>query len=290
MSGGRGPHREGLRAGMIGWPVIAVLVAMSGVMAALQLAASIMLLALHGAAGPRGAGSLAGLIGLAVFLFVLSVAVEFLRARCVCRAGLEFVRLVYSRRPGFSLLKRADRLAWLADLERVRRFVIQPGSSAIFDALWLPVWIAAAAVVHPKLGIFSGSGVFLIIGATLFAQQRVNRACGRATRRGRADSSRETLLSSDAELRFALRSTAKGLLFFLQACGLGLAIFFVIDGAMDAGALVASSLILGRTFVSLDAALALWPSFIAAHESYSRLAPHWRSAREVFDGREPKEA
>jgi ABC-type protease/lipase transport system fused ATPase/permease subunit len=58
----------------------------------------------------------------------------------------------------------------------------------------------------------------------------------------------------------------------LQSGGLAVGALLVIEGAMSPGALIASSIILGRIFACFDAGIAHWRDFSAARESHDRIA------------------
>lgn len=287
------------------WPLLAALFAASGVIAALQLAASLTPLAVYDTVLPsRSLLALASVVCLALSLYLLFTILDFLRARVLYRAGLDFVRVLERGALAPSAPEGQLRLERLADVEHVARFLTQSGPAALVDVLWLPAWLIAAAVLHPALGVYSGGVVLLLIGLALSGERPAHKATHGIleTQRQRhalalgmlgalpfpADGAKPAgyrrrwralsrfhygLTAQAAEHALAARALGKGVRLMLQSAGLGLATLLVIDGSIGPGGLVASSLILGRTFALLDAALAHWRSFVAARDSYSRLLP-----------------
>lgn len=281
--------------------VIRVL-AVSGLLALLQLSASLYVLVVYDQVLPSGSvPALAWLTGLAGALHVAFAGLDAIRARMVCRAGLRFVEHVEGRLLS-ALADRSLGFSFLDDVERVRRFMTGAGPCAAFDLLWLPAFLAVAFFLHPVLGMFACSGVAVLASATFLAERR-SRMGGRRLQQARhtryvlawdlhaglAGAERrarwqDAALSWDALSRcysertlhtaeHALFSQAfgKGLRLVLQSAGFGVGALLAVEGLLSAGGLVASSLVLARTFACLDGALAHWHAFVAAHESCQRL-------------------
>lgn len=288
-------------------PLAAGLVALSGVLTALQLSTSLFVLHLYDHVLPsRSPAALAGLVGLMLALHAGFALLDLVRARALCRAGLAFVQDLDRRvldaleagaaRPGFEAL---------GDVDRVGRFLTNPGPAAFLDVVWLPACLAALCLMHPVLALFGAAGVVLLGGLAVTAEARSRKTAKRiagAERRRlalvpavRAGSARRwhalskstyRLKGKAAEQALAVGALGKGLRLMLMSGGLGLGALLVISEAMSAGALVASSVILGRIFASLDCALAHWRSFVAARESYRRLVaifPAERAAPDLSD-------
>jgi ABC-type protease/lipase transport system fused ATPase/permease subunit len=188
------------------------------------------------------------------------------------------------------------------DVERVGRFLCSAGPAAFFDVLWLPAFIASVFFLHPALGFFAVSVVVVLIGLSVVAEarsrepgkklgrvrleryalQREFNGTGRlrgdaadgphfARRWRRLSGGYFHLLGQSQERAHALSALGKSLRAIMQSVGLGLGALLAIEGAISAGALVASSVLVGRTFACLDAALAHWPNFVAARDSSLRL-------------------
>ncbi len=281
------------------WPFLAGVVAVSGLITGLQVVASFALLNINDAAiRSQGLAVLAAALALASSLYLLFALLDYLRARILCRTGLEFVRELERRT--FAMPSSGGRgpLERLADLECITRFLAHAGPLAFFDVFWLPLWLLAAVLLHPAIGCFAMMGMLFLLAFTIGAEAwtpRASRGIARTQRRRFAlaagpsrafeacrDPRRRWLRLSQfhyrlimhaAERAHACRSMARGARLMLQTTGTGLATLLAIDGCLSAGGVFAASLIVGRMFASLDAALVHRRSFFAARESYLRLLP-----------------
>jgi ABC-type protease/lipase transport system fused ATPase/permease subunit len=276
---------------------------LSGLLNVLQLTVSLSVLRIYDHVLPgRNLAALAVLTGAVFVLHALFALVDLARSRLLSRAGISFLQALDGRaleaiRAGVP--RRG--LAAVHDVERVARFLANAGPSAFFDILWVPIFLVAAFCLHPALGGFAGAGLMIVAGVAVAAESRGRNAARRISRlqylrfavvrdaEAAAAScgslQRSDLVacwnavsrsyydlksrSADRELKFA--ALGKGLRLMLQSGGLALGALLVVEGAMSAGGLVASSVIMGRMFVSLDTALAHWRSFVVARTSYARL-------------------
>ena len=288
-----------------GWrfPLLRVLM-LTGLLAVLQLTTSFYMLVVYDQALPSGSVTvLAVLTGGALVLHAVFAGLDLARARLVCRAGLDFAQTL--DRHVLSVFEaKGDAVcgALLDDVERVRRCLTGAGPCAAFDVLWLPALVVAVFLLHPTLGLFAFA-VTLLLGRLAFAATRRARAaeseiaCARlhraalvrdlaAAERCSGDRARRAEIARrwrhlsrfHAETTFACGERAlavaafgKGLRLMLVTAGFGLGALLAIKGALSPGALVASSLLLGRIFVILDAALGHWRSLTVARESYARI-------------------
>jgi ATP-binding cassette subfamily C protein len=86
---------------------------------------------------------------------------------------------------------------------------------------------------------------------------------------------RSSAVSQLAEAQFAgSRFTAAGrfLRLFVQSAALGLGALLAIEGDLSAGAIIASSIVVGRALQPVDSLIAGWSSLTAAHAALLRLA------------------
>lgn len=307
VGGGEGRSRGLLRAnrrarGLLRRRLDGTLVAqallLSGALAALQLSAALYTLAVCDLVLPaRDIAALVLLTGLVLGQHGLVALVEAMRARVLCRAGLALA--AGCDRDALALLAARDMRSGLApieDAERIGCFLARGGPPALCDALWLPAFVAAAFVLHPALGAFAAIGSLALFGLAAAAErltrggaERLARAQQRRARavrdlcaagplqhdrarRWQALTGTYRRLAADAAVRLAVAvALGRGLRGMLQSAGFGLGAWLVIDGALSPGALIASSLILGRAFSALDGALAHWRTLLAVRRSYRRL-------------------
>jgi ATP-binding cassette, subfamily C, bacterial exporter for protease/lipase len=192
--------------------------------------------------------------------------------------------------------------AGLKDIADLRGFIGGEGVLAFLDAPWAPVFIGFIWLVHPALGTLAVAGaVILFVGAlandvlTRTPQQKVGIALRRShtaaqqyvdsaetitplgmtgavlarwqerQRGARADQQRL------AETTAAILSTSRALRIGLQVMILGLGAYYVLQGNLTPGAMIAASIILGRALAPIERSIGAWRSFISARTAYRNL-------------------
>jgi len=277
------------------------MLALSGLLTLLQLAATFYVLAVYDQALPsRSLTTLGALTALMLGLHTLFAVLDVMRSRLMLRASLVLVRVLDRRLVASPRRGRSHTSASFGDVERVSRFLCGGGPAAFLDVVWLPAFVAAVFYLHPVLGVFAVLGVVLLTALSVFAEstfrepgQRLGRV--RLERHALQRALQETgcsgheagpqfgrrwrllsrgycdLIWQSQERRHAMTALGKALRAILQSAALGLGALLAIEGAISAGALVASSVLVGRTFACLDGALAHWPAFVAARVSSLRL-------------------
>lgn len=190
----------------------------------------------------------------------------------------------------------------LRDLETVRTFLTGPGVFAILDAPWVPIFLAVIFFVHPSLGWIATIGAFILFGLAL-ANEMITRdplaqASGQSQRtthqaetavrnadmisamgvlpnlvsRWNRDNSRMIALQALASRRGgAITATAKFMRFAIQMGVLGTGAFLAVQQEISPGAMIASSIIMGRALAPVEQAIGAWKSMVAARGSYARL-------------------
>lgn len=253
-------------------------------------------------------GSLSTLLFLsliAIGALALMSALDHLRSRALSLLGdwLErrFGPPMLERMVDGALLGRGERTEILRDLGTVRA-VLGNGVTFLFDAPWVPVYLALIYLLHPMLGhVALGSAVLLF--ALALANDRVtrsalreassasNRALGTAesalrnaeaveamhllpglTRRWERDHARALELQERAHRRGAvLLNLTKFLRQIVQVVILGTGAWLAVRHEMSGGAMMASSIVVGRALSPVEQAIGGWRQVSAGREALRRL-------------------
>ncbi len=190
----------------------------------------------------------------------------------------------------------------LRDLAQVQSFLSSQGLTALFDAPWTPAFLAMIWLLHPTLGMFAtGSVIFLVLisalnewltrnstqaasAAQIIALQQADmtirnaevvRAMGMIF-----GLTEKWKVTNDAFLSDTLQGAQRGAAivgftkfarYFVQSATLGLGAYLVIIGEATGGAMIASSILLGRALAPLEVILGSWRSLSATRIAYGRM-------------------
>ena len=257
----------------------------------------------------RSEATLAALLGLVAFLYLMMGVLDHARTRITSRIGARFQEdldgRVFSaalrrqtRRPGDPVAQTAQR-----DLESIQRLLAAPVFLALFDLPWTVLFIAAIFLFHPLLGLVATVGGAILVVATI-ANQRATAAPGMrmqgaslaadrladqlrdeadavhslGMRRGgfarwqtrRRMALREGLSHSDLGGGFLVFSRTFRL--FLQSAILGVGAWLVLQSQLTPGAMIAASILLGRALAPIDSAIGQWAMVQRASDGWRRLA------------------
>ncbi|MCP5036893.1 MAG: type I secretion system permease/ATPase [Rhodobacteraceae bacterium] len=258
--------------------------------------------------GSRSEETLLALFILMGFLFAAMGMLDFLRGRVLARIGITFQNRLETRVFAAVLAKashspRPDQVAnSLRDLDAVQKLVGSPVFAAAYDIPWTPVFLAGILIFHPWLGmlaLFGGLVLILIttlnqlltqnpaarsnaamINAELLALQLKNeaemvRSLGmqeagfQRWQMARAKAAEASLQHSDRGGRFTTMS--KTFRMFLQSAMLGLGAYLVLQNQVSAGAMIASSILLGRALAPVDLAIGQWQMVQGARKGWQAL-------------------
>ncbi|WP_133635187.1 type I secretion system permease/ATPase [Halomonas ventosae] len=247
------------------------------------------------------------LLTLAVlFLFIVMGLLEGVRARVLVRVGNRLeTRLDEGLHQSMvaRALRQATPSAWpLDDLAALRQALAGGGLVALFDTLWVPLYLALLFLFHPWLGTFALlSGCVLLL--LLLLAERLTRgllqAAGneQATARGRVethlrhaevlqgmgmgpalgrrwrgDQRRCQAAQSRASDRAGLLSGLTRVLRLLfQSLILGLGALLVLDEQITPGMMIAASILMGRALAPVDQMASHWRDLVNARSAYHRL-------------------
>ncbi|MEM8627917.1 MAG: type I secretion system permease/ATPase, partial [Pseudomonadota bacterium] len=250
------------------------------------------------------------LIALTVLVGVLYAGfwlLEVVRGGLLQRVGARFERHVVQ--PVFEAavtfgLRDQGRLADqpLRDARSVRQFITSPALTAIYDAPFSPLFLAAIFLMHAWLGWLALGGAAILICLAIaneVATRRAFRETGEATLQAQAALSaivrnvevveamgmRRPLQArwqtanaqaDGASLRAGDRngtfsSTIKAFRLFLQSAMLGLGAYLAVGQEITPGVMIAASIILGRALAPIEQGVGQWRGFIGARDAWGRL-------------------
>ena len=191
----------------------------------------------------------------------------------------------------------------LADLGSVRAFVGGNGINALFDAPWLPLFLAVIWVMHPWLGAVALAGAVVLFSLAVLnevltrAPMRENREAAQrerdtadalirnaesvralgmgATLMGRWQALHAVTLSRQgaAEERSAtLLGITKAARQILQVLLLGVGAWLVLQNELTGGGMIAASILMGRALAPVEQAIGAWKQFVAARAGWRGIA------------------
>lgn len=269
--------------------------------------------------GSRSEETLIALTLLVAFLYGMMALLDYTRGRIMARAGARF-QAKLDKRVFDAMVRRSavspDPAAQtgLADLESVQRLISSPVLMAVFDIPWTPVFLAGIMLFHPLLGLLALAGGAVLILITLlnqlFSRKPVldaNVAAHKATMmsdeirneaemiqsmgmRGAAfdrwqiardDSLTQSVSANDVSGTFL--SSSKAMRLFLQSAMLGLGAYLVLQGQVTPGAMIASSILLGRALAPIELAIGQWALV-------QRASKGWSSLGELLEKTPPEQA
>ncbi len=196
--------------------------------------------------------------------------------------------------------------ASLNDVANLRSFLGGDAVLAFFDALWTPIFIAFIWLLHPGLGVFAlCSAIVLFVFALTndILTRNPNKEISAKLRQ--SDTAAQQFLESGETIRplgmgdallgrwqsfqaearrehlnlkektSGLISASRALRLALQVMILGLGAYFVLQGNLTAGGMIAASIVLGRALAPIERSISAWNSFVAARTAITRLRDHF---------------
>ena len=259
--------------------------------------------------GSRSEETLLALSALVLLLFVAMGFLDHARNGVIARVGARFQdaldKRVFQAAVRRLTLAPNDPNAMVAqrDLESVQRYLSSPVHLAFFDIPWTPLFGAAIFIFHPVLGWLAiAGGVCLVIitflnrGLTQGLLLQANMAATHVEQLGenlKAESETVQALGMqgpgterwqkargaalDASIKAAdmggiFTVTSRTFRLFLQSAMLGVGAYLVLQGQLSAGAMIASSILLGRALAPIEVLVGQWAVVQRAQEGWGRLA------------------
>lgn len=256
----------------------------------------------------RSSATLVVLFAIVVFLFAMMGLLDHYRARILARIGAG-LQTALDARVFAAVLKQAERplmrerpAGALRDLASIQTTLASPGTGALFDLPWTPIFVGVLFLFHPWMGWFAIVGTLMVLVLALLNQASTKQPQADAARLANAaDAATETtrkgietvrglgmarslsenwrkvrLSALDASMAAsdvggAISVTTKTFRLLLQSAILGLGAFLVLRGEMTAGAMIAGSILLGRALAPVEQTVGHWPQFQRAMTSWKDL-------------------
>lgn len=259
-----------------------------------------------------GSGSTETLTALSILvvgLFLAMGVLDFVRGRVMAIVGARFQdrldRRVFSAAMQISAVAPNDKEAAIAqrDLEAIRSFLASPVLLALMDMPWTPFFMAAVFVFHPYLGWLAVAGSAVLVAVTWLNQslsRRPQAEAGQASAQSERFSDQmkteaETLqalgmsgagfdrwqVTRQKALRQAIAAAGvigvfgaitKTFRLFLQSAMLGLGAWLVLQNQLSSGAMVASSILMGRALAPIELVIGQWALVHRYVEAWQRLS------------------
>lgn len=278
-------------------PLLYSVFAFSLVINLLMLTGPLFMLQIYDRVLPTQSGeTLLALFSLVAALFVFMALLDHIRAKVMIRLAANLDALFCT-----PLLQRyycdgrtdaADPANFPAALDTLRRTIAAPASLSNFDLPLTPLFFVALFLLHPMLGWFGlAAGVLsLVLAAKIahaqtrpkrtdalrdlneqerFALRQLGSSPQLAERRAMQNLSALQGFVTKAEAASWLLSLSKSLRLFLQSAMLALGAGLVLQGALGAGAMIASSILLGRALAPIEQWAGQWPALQKARAAWT---------------------
>lgn len=257
--------------------------------------------------GSNSISTLLMLTLLAVLLFTLLGALEWIRSQVLIRVSARFDLLLNERL--YRVLFRQALVSGgkstaqpLNDLMVLRQFLTGQGLFAFFDAPWLPIYVGLLFLFHFWFGIVAIISVVVLILFAIWNERATHDDLEKANQISVDISNTTARNLRNAEVVYALgmlpslmtrwkekqqkfiifqaiASEKGGLISALsktyrltvQSLILGLGAWLAIDKQISPGLMIGGSILLGRALAPIDLMIGSWKQFLTARTAYERL-------------------
>ena len=191
----------------------------------------------------------------------------------------------------------------LRDLDSVQRTLSSPAVFSVFDIPWTPVFVVIIFIFHPLLGFVGVIGGLILVALTWLNQNGTKADQEKALNSTRLSEEMTSTLQREADTVRALgmrastaerwkglregslisnihysdqngfySTTSKTFRIFLQSAVLGVGAWLAIQGHISAGAMLASSIIIGRALAPIEQLIAQWSLIQRAMQGWRDLS------------------
>ena len=246
---------------------------------------------------------------LAFFLFIVMACMEVLRSRVLVvvssRIDKALGPTIY-RATMQSELRSGTSSAngqALSDITQLRQFLTGPAVFAVFDAPWLPIYLAILFMFHPMFGWMGTVAAVVFFILALINQRASAPRLTEANRLAQANLANSTRALRNLEAVFAMgmqhelqrkwrlrqdevleaqegasniAATFSGIIKTLRIAVQSMAIaagaYLALKQEISPGMIIAGSILIGRALQPVELAVGAWSSFIASREQFQRIS------------------
>jgi PrtD family type I secretion system ABC transporter len=251
--------------------------------------------------------TLLALTAIVVLLYAYYGFLEYIRGRIMVRVGRRFEERLRNRVfdvMALLSLRRAANVGGqpVADLNVIRQYLSGQGPLAFFDMPWVPVYLFIVFMLHFWLGVAGLVAAIVIFALALWtefstrapsakAAQAQNKAVLMTDEARRSSEAMHALgmrgvlrdrwaavqqealdhqtQASDSGGKLAAASRVVRLM--VQSGMLALGAYLAIKGEISPGAIIASSIIMGRGLAPIEQAVGNWQQFLGTRKAIERL-------------------
>ena len=273
----------------------------------LYLAPTLYMLLVYDRVMPTGGVETLALISVVGLTAVATLALlEWVRSRLLIRSSARLERElagpVMAQVLGQAALSRVDRSQAMRQFDTFRQAIAGQAILTAFDTPWTPIYVLAAFMLHPVIGLMCVGAGALMLGlawlnekathaplkaassaaAVAYAKQDHASAWAaeiRALGMGQALvakqlAERQAVVGLQSEASFSAARYA-GLIRFarlvLQSAALGVGAWLAVERQISAGSVIAASLLLTRALAPVEQIVGAWKSIIQAHGAFEAL-------------------
>lgn len=257
--------------------------------------------------GSNSISTLLMLTLLAVMLFAMLGALEWIRSQVLIRVSTRF-DLLLNERLYRVLFKQAlvsggkSSTQPLSDLLALRQFLTGQGLFAFFDAPWLPIYVVLLFLFNPAFGYVAIVSVVVLIFLATWNERATHDDLEQANKLSVESSNATARNLRNAEVVHALgmlpslmdrwkekqkkliilqalssekggliSSLSKTYRITIQSLILGLGAWLAINKQISPGMMIGGSILLGRALAPIDLMIGSWKQFLTARTAYARI-------------------
>ena len=255
----------------------------------------------------RSEETLVWLTALVILLFVTMAAIDAARHMMFVRLAGKFDNQVTRHLLSLTLTEHArssepDRSSVLLEIDQIRALLSKGHLLHLFDLMWLPFFIVAIALFHPILAVVAVVGAIAMVlialanhifvgpsteearNAAVWTLNQADQMLKKAdliqslgmksTMIQRWSVGRDTAVSSHmkaSDRQSVVAAISKALRMLIQTTMLGVGAYLAIHNFISPGAIVAASILVGRTVAPIEASILAWQELLKTRTALGRL-------------------